>query len=241
LAFKEVLNEVFPGAVEEAAFVSATARALRPRGFTGDSAIACVGTCRDEISQTLVEHVRAEWGEAFNLAGLAGMLFAGRTAFGAAQAHSPIVGGRERYVFFTLPHVAIGDDGEQGVVMREGRPEPSSACGALLALLGDLREGSLDTQLAPDDVEQSLLRARVGGRLASGVVPELFALTELVGDLILEDLERTVEATVDTVRADYAVLAGIQIHGPEGNYVQPRTMYTVVDRQRREIELARPE
>ena len=72
------------------------------------------------------------------------------------------------------------------------------------------------------------------------VLPELFALTELVGDLILEDLERTVEATVDTVRADYAVLAGIQIHGPEGTYVQPRTMYTVVDRQRREIELARP-
>jgi len=241
LAFEDVLNEVFPGAVEEAAFVSATARALRPRGFTGDSAIACIGTCRDEISQTLGEHVHAEWGEAFNLAGLAGMLFAGRTAFGAAQAHSPVVDGRERYVFVTLPHVAIGEDGEPGVVKRKGRREPSAACGALLALLGDLREGRLDTQLDPDDVEQSLLRARVSERLARGDVPELFALTDLVHDLIREDLERTIETTVDTIRSDYAVLTGLQIHGPQHNYVQPRTMYTVVDRQRREIELARPE
>ena len=161
MTFDTVLRDTFPGAMDELEFVRATQQALQPLGFLRKSTLVCVATCRDEISQSKVDHVRDLWGLSFNLAGLAGMTFAGKTGFGAALHHAPQVGGRERYVFYAGPHVGIGPEGEPGVVEREGRQEPSTACGALLALLGELQGDRLGAENDPDDVEQGLIRQRI--------------------------------------------------------------------------------
>ena len=88
------------------------------------------------------------------------------------------------------PHVGIGPGGEPGVVAREGREAPSSACGALLALLGDLEAGLSGVVPDPDDLEQGLIRERIGTKLAGGPTPHLFELTRVTHDTIGGDLER---------------------------------------------------
>ena len=40
--------------------------------------------------------------------------------------------GRERYVFFSFPHIGIDESGEVGAISRPGRPKKSHACGAML-------------------------------------------------------------------------------------------------------------
>jgi len=112
------------------------------------------------------------WGEAFNLSSLAGMFFAGKTGLAAAMHHAPIVDGKERYVFYALPHIAVDADGK---------------------------------------------------------VPDLLELTRITQAAIQTDLENTIKKVVNTNKSDYAVITGIQIHGPEVNYVWPAECYAVVN------------
>ncbi len=47
---------------------------------------------------------------------------------------APFPQGKERYVFFSFPHIAIDSDGKVGAVSRPNRPGASAACGALIAV-----------------------------------------------------------------------------------------------------------
>ncbi len=52
-----------------------------------------------------------------------------------AAPHTPSTPqGKERYVFFSFPHIAIDSDGKVGAVSRPNRPGASAACGALIAV-----------------------------------------------------------------------------------------------------------
>ena len=237
MAFHDVLDHHFPNAMPAVEFVTQTYRALVRHGFSEANAIACVGVCRDELTHPLVDKIERVWGEAFNFSSLAGMLFLGKTGFSAAHHHAPTANGRERYVYYVLPHIAIGPQGEIGRCGRPGRSEPSNACGALIAFQQELASGHVKLELDPDDIEQSLLKQRLFRRLTYGDVPGLITLTYLAHAVIREDLERMIALTVDPARSDYAVLTGIQIHGPDGaDYVWPGTLYAVVSAQRYEFE-----
>jgi len=238
MTIPDAILKLFDGALHEAEFVQRTQVALEPHGFRAHNSIACVGVCRDELSRTLMDEVNAAWGETFNFSSLAGMLFLGRTGFDAAHDHAPVEGGRERYVYFAMPHIGVGPAGELGVCHRPGRSGPSSACGALLALQDDIEKGRTDTKIDPDDVEQSLLKACMLPRLRQGTTPSLLELTHVACEVILSDLERMNTLTVEPEKADYAVLTGVQIHGPdESNYVWPATLYAVVGGARHELSL----
>lgn len=236
--FRNALNQHFPGAMPEADFVKQTLALLSTYGFCRSNTIPCIGVCRDELTRTLVDAIQQTWGEAFNGSSLGGMLFLGTTGFSAAEHHAPEIEGRERYVYFAMPHIALGEHGEQGLCTRPGRDAPSTACGALMAFQQELASGHLSLTLDPDDVEQSLLKQRLFKKIQYGQVPDLVTLTQLAHAAILEDLERMISLTVDPVRNDYAVLTGIQIHGPQGsNYVWPGALYALVDGQYRRLSL----
>ena len=234
MSYADVLARFFPTFRTEADFVRETSWSLGPRGFNAQNTIAIVGVCRDEISQSLLRVVRQEWGEAFNLCSLAGMFFAGRTALSAAMHHAPRQDGRERYAFFTVPHVAIDAEGRLGVCERPGVGE-SNACGALNAFLKELDRGRLDVSLDENDLEQSLLKARLIKEIRYGEIPDLLELTRLVQRVALADLEAALRPLIHADHCDYTVLSGIQIHGPDGNYVSPVTGYAVVRGTRHEI------
>lgn len=226
----------FPGARPDDAFVAASLAIGRRYGFTAENAIACVGLCRDELSRELRARIQGAWGEAFNFSGLAGMLFVGRTGFMAAHAHAPISGGRERYVYFAMPHIAIDGAGTVGACARTGRPGPSSACGALVAFLAELRGSRVRLTTDPLDLEQTLLQQRLMEVVPHDHRPDLVEITRAARRIIADDLERMIKLTLDPEQADCLAFTGIQIHGPDGGYVEPGPSWAVIDGARRPID-----
>jgi hypothetical protein len=236
--FQQSLNAHFPNAFTESDFVKRSYDALFSYGFNDENSIACVSVCRDEITRSLVDNVQKVWGEAFNFSSLGGMLFLGKTGFSAAHHHAPVYNGREHYVYFAMAHIAIDSHGEVGVCYRPGRSAPSGACGALIAFREEMVNGDLDMKLDMDDVEQSLLKHRLLRKIRYGDVPELASLTKIAHSVILDDLEHMVKLTVDPSVSDYAILSGIQIHGPNREqFIWPGERYVVKNGKRSTLEL----
>lgn len=80
-------------------------------------------------------------------------------------------GGRERYVFFSFPHVAQDSTGEMGSISRPGRAKKSCACGALLKCLAELKAEGVEAGMGkigthdPLEPEYSILKARLARRI----------------------------------------------------------------------------
>ena len=227
MAFKETLKKHFPNSLLLEDYMKQTYDKLTPLGFTGKNTFACLSACRDEITKPLVDQTDLVWGEVFNFSSLAGSLTLGKTGFAAAVSHAPVVEGVERYVFIAMPHIAISEKGEIGIVYREGRSGASHACGALGAIVNEINSGKLHLQLDLDDIEQSILKTKIFEKLEYGEKPDLIRITKIAHEIIKEDLERLIEIS-EKEPFDYAVLTGIMIHGPEeSNYVCPQTFYTI--------------
>lgn len=229
MEFAKDLEKIFGRVFTEVDFVKKTYASLQGLGFNDDNTIAATCICRDEISQSLRSIIKHMWGEAFNLSSLAGMFFAGKTGLAAAMHHAPVVDGRERYVFYALPHIAIDSGGNLGMCKREGREGESVACGALAAFQKEMSGGKLNISMDNEDVEQSLLKMRLLGEIPYGKVPDLLELTRIAQAAIQTDLERTISRVVNRDKSNHAVITGIQIHGPENNYVWPGECYAVVN------------
>jgi hypothetical protein len=237
MGFDDVLKRYFDTAYTEIEFVKRTYSALKRHGFTDENTIAVVCICRDEISQSLRSIIKHMWGEAFNLSSLAGMFFAGQTGLMAAMHHSPIVEGKERYVFYALPHIAIDAEGHLGACKRAGREGESTACGALNAFQKELSQGRLNLSIDETDIEQSLLKRRLLREIPYGHVPDLLELTRIAQRVIQKDLEHVLNTIIDRSRSDYAMITGIQIHGPEHSYVYPTACYAVVNEMFEQLKI----
>ena len=236
MGFEDLLSDKFGKVLTEVKFVKRSYKILEEHGFTNDNSIASVCVCRDEISQPIRTAIRQTWGEAFNLSSLGAMFTAGKTGLRAAMNHSPQVDGRERYVFYILPHVAIDEQGTPGLYRRKGMRE-SNACGALSLFLGELRDRRVRIMMDEEDIEESLLKRRLVREIPWGEIPDLIPLTEIARRVSQSDFEHALHKVVDTARSDTAVLTGIQIHGPESNYVAPRDSYLVLNGQKQELRL----
>lgn len=238
MTFEDAVQTHFPGALDESHFVARSLQVLEPLGFTPENTLALVGVCRDELCRTLRGEVQQTWGEAFDITSLAGMVNCGRTGLRAAHNHAPVDGGKERYLYVVMPHIGIGLQGELGHSRRIGRPGLSTACGALSGFIQELEAGRVDTTLHWDDVEQSLLRKRLVGRIPWGAKPDLAELTHLAERIAREELEELIAYDVDPGSADYAVFTGVQIHGVEGEQRSwVREPYAMVNGQRHELVL----
>ncbi|CAM9345630.1 unnamed protein product [Chrysoparadoxa australica] len=244
--FSKALDELYPGALPEGEFAEKLSASLKAKNFHKDNSITCVGACRDEISGSLVEEISKKQGPVFGFRGLAGFMLCGKTGFGAAHAHSPVDRkGKRRYVYVVTTHIGIGKDGQAGVCYRGEKGTSSGACGALCAVQAELKGGHINTELDVDDMEISVIKQLMTPKVAWGDQPDLSTLTKLALEVIVQQqLERIIAATVDTKKADYAVIAGIQVHGPEekgpsSNYVWvwPKACYTVVNGRRSTLKL----
>jgi hypothetical protein len=236
MGFEDTLKKHFPVFYKEVDFVKETYNALKQFGFTDDNTIASVCVCRDEISQSIRSIIKHTWGEAFNFSSLAGMFTAGKTGVKAAMHHAPKVDGKERYVFYIVPHIAINEDGKTGFCQRKGIKE-SSACGALCLFLQELNEGKLHITIDEEDIEESLLKRRLLREIPYGHIPDLLELTKITRKVIQADLEHALRKVVDTKKNDYALITGIQIHAPDCNYIWPAECYAVLNGVKKEIKL----
>ena len=234
--FEKALSIHFPNAIQQEDFVRGTFEALQARGFRAENTIAFVSVCRDELTLPFVEDIKKTWGEAFIFSSLAGMIFLGKTGFLAAQHHAPNKDGRERHVYFAFPHIGLDAQGHIGLYRRPGRLQSSYACGALHGFQKELANRTVNLSLDPDDLEQSLLKQHLFRKLQYGDVPDLLGLTKIAQVVILEELERMIHLTVNQKNTDFAVLTGIQIHGPgEKDFIWPCEVYWTIKGSRKNL------
>lgn len=225
--FYEILQARFPGSIPMADYFERTAKALKSYGFDRENAVGMVAICRDEITEPLFEEVLKYWGKTFNCCGLSGFVLMGKTGLAAATAHTPIVDGIRRFVFYAMPHVAISQDGTVGEVYREGLQQVSHACGALSAIVGELQSGHLQLTMDLQDLEQSIIRQKMISAIQYGDKPDLVEMTKLASQIIAQDVDQLL-SPLDSSVFHYAALTGIQIHGPlDTHWIYPGNFYVV--------------
>ncbi|GAB4818999.1 hypothetical protein N2152v2_006045 [Parachlorella kessleri] len=253
----------FPSALGVDDFMSRLEIALFQHGFQNDNSIAMVNLCRDEVTHAFKHKIDQVFGSSFSVHGLGGVLSCGLVGMGAGLSHSPVdeSSGKERYVFFSFPHIAIDSKGVVGNIARPGRAAMSCACGAIIKSLGDIKRDGLTCSCKPpgvhdpEDVELSVLKQRLARRLefegqtdASIEALDLAELTRVAERTITSDLEFLISKAVDTSKADYAVVTGVQIHNwgqefdneePNMEFVAPAKVYAVINGKRTYLDLSK--
>ncbi|PNH10436.1 hypothetical protein TSOC_002842 [Tetrabaena socialis] len=248
----------FPTAISLDDFMARTEIMLAGFGFTGDNTIAMTNLCRDEVTQVVKDKIEACFGSSFNTNGLGAVLTCGVTGMKAGLSHSPVCsGGRERYVFFAFPHIAINSEGEVGAITRPGRPKKSCACGALQKCLMELKAEGVEAAVRspglhdPLEPEYSILKQRLARRVRyEKLDPQLLdlpTLTQIAERTISDDLEFLIDKAVNPASSDYAVITGIQVHNwaahleaggdPSMEFIAATKAYVVVNGVKTHLDL----
>lgn len=217
------VREGFPRAVPVQQFVAALQAQCEDHGFTASNALLLAGVCRDEVCFPFVARLEEVWGPAFHLDSLGGLITIGRTGFSAAAHHAPDdVGGPLRYIVVAAAHIGMDDAGSFGYLRREHQTTSSRTCGALMAFRDELLTGRVSLWFDPADPEMSLLRQRILSALPYGEIPEPVELTELVAQVIAEDLDALLTGylaelpVTDEVRL--IEVTGVLVHTQEGDW-----------------------
>jgi hypothetical protein len=225
--FYETLQTHFPGSLPMADYIKNTYKTLNSYGFNKGKTIGMVAICRDEITEVLIDEVIKYWGKTFNCCSLAGFVMMGKTGLAAATDHTPIVDGKRRFTFYALPHIAISRNGEIGKVYRDGIQKASHACGALEAIVKELQSGCVPLMTDMQDIEQSIIRQKILSAIKYGDRPDLVEITKLAGQIISQDVDKLL-SVLDNSIFNYAVMTGIQIHGPlDTHWIYPQDFYVI--------------
>ena len=237
MSVEEIVRTHFPGSYEEDAFVKRSALTLlQDHGFSADNTLACVGVCRDELCQSLTDKIRKMWGETYDLSGLAGMPWVGRTGYASARRHAPVVRNRHRYIFFIFTHIGVGPAGEIGLCPRQGRPGLVPTCGELSLILDELHNGNDPVPFDTEDIERCLVRERLKREPGVDENTGLIEFTKIAHRASLSDLENLASTVFNPETDDSAILSGVQIHGSDGvNFVWPGSSSVVIRGRRSEI------
>lgn len=251
----EKVHSHFHKAISADDFLARVEVALAAFGFRRGNTLALTDLCRDESTGILKSKIDEIFGSSFNINGLGGVLTCGVTGIGAGLSHAPVSSaGRERYVFFAFPHIAVDELGEPAAIFRPGRSGKSSACGALLFATNAVKEQGLDEDPVGihkhNECEASILLNRIKRQIrAEGQDPkkmDVVELTKLANRVITRDLNVLIEKAIPKDKAaDYAVVTGIQIHSwprpdsgePVLEFVEPTNAYVVVNGERKDINL----
>ncbi len=227
--FYETLQKLFPGAIPMPAYLQTSYQALGGYGFNNENTMGMTTLCRDEITEPFLSEIIRQWGQSFNCSSLAGFVMMGKTAFAAAADHVPSVNGQRQFAFYAMPHIAISKDGEVGKVYRYGVSKVSHACGSLEAIAKELMSGKLKLEMDMQDVEQTIVRQKILSTINYGDKPNLVEITKLASQIVANELKKLL-SDVDLSVFKYAVMTGIQIHGPmDTTWIYPQEFY-VVDR-----------
>mmetsp|Transcript_26962 Transcript_26962/g.72852 ORF Transcript_26962/g.72852 Transcript_26962/m.72852 type:complete len:453 (-) Transcript_26962:483-1841(-) len=251
------VRKSFPNALAVDDFMNRVEVALADKGFTGNNTIAMSNLCRDESCMILEDKIESVFGSCFSTHGLGGVLTCGVIGIKAGLSHSPVLGGKEQYVFFSFPHIAIDSAGGLGKISRPNRPDTSAACGALCACLGQLQAEGLDPNCKTpgvhdaEDPEYSILKQRLARQLKSENCKvedlDLVSITKAAERTITNDLKHLISKAVDPSKANYAVFTGVQIHNwatdltdgktPSLEFVAAGECYTVINGKQEKLDV----
>jgi monoamine oxidase len=225
--FYQTLQTHFPGALPMTDYMAKTYQCLSAYDFSDENTMGMISICRDEIADSLFVEVMRYWGKTFNCCSLAGFIMMGKTGLAAAMDHTPISENIRRFTFYAMPHIAISEAGEIGVIYRNGIQKISHACGALNAIVKELTTSCPRLEMDMQDIEQTIIRQKILSTLNYGDKPDLIEITKLAAQIISKDVEKLLN-TLDRSVFKYAVMTGIQIHGPQDtHWIYPQDFYVV--------------
>eukprot|EP00466_Bigelowiella_natans_P018033 jgi/Bigna1/138468/aug1.45_g13176 len=138
----------FPGVLPVEEALKVTQQLFQKHGFTPKSCLLAASTCSDEINR-VVDRFSDVWGECFNLGGLAGLPFTGKSGFNALSHHIPDNG---QLLILFAPHIGVTKTGEVGMIMRRGMKESTTACGSCMAAYEAAISRSVITKDDPDEL-----------------------------------------------------------------------------------------
>jgi len=212
-----MIKLIFPGALSNEQLQSRVVKQLGTKGYTPKNTLLATSLCCDELARQLESDFVKVYGKNFNLGGLAGFPFAGRTGFGAMAAHIPDDGS---VLIIYGPHVGVATTGGVGKVERSGIELVDNCCGSAIAAsnyLSGITDGGAVTTVNIkqfSDFQQGAVQQLIlphGKRLgdAEDRMRELpFCLYDSQ-DVLLREI---VKKGAGGVKNNIALLGGIQIN-----------------------------
>ncbi len=234
----EDLAKVFPITLPDTTYLDQISSQLSPLGFTKDNTLPCLSVCRDEITSPFARKIQDIWGNYFSLGGLGGCMVAGKTEFQAAVNHSPMSGGKERFIFISMSHVGITEDFQAGKVKRYGQDHLDNACGALMALTDKINSGDVDQNVYGNDVEMGYVTRRLLKILPPEKKVDILDVTQAAHDAAKIDTEAFANEILNPEKVDWAMFTGIQLHMPQGEFIAPRSASAMVNGKTVELSLS---
>jgi hypothetical protein len=239
--FDSSVRTFFPGAVPNTVVNNRAAERLLSRGYRPYNTILGSSLCSDEIDSTalsLMQQLQKSLtlkkdGGVFNLGGLGGVPFVGKSGFGAFLSHVPVSG---KVIILYGPHVGISNEGVVGKVERVGQDKPSGACGAALGAYKAIKAGGrgpndkfdYQEEFIIDELTpklQTLLEQQKNSGAVNGFVNANTAITavtcnmfDIVNDVLEEQLEASFKSPGfwDKV-SEVTLLGGIVVNRGHGN------------------------
>jgi hypothetical protein len=162
--------------------------------------LAATSFCCDEVNRPFEKAIQGLYGESFNLGGLSGFPFAGKTGIGAMKSHIPDDG---NLIVVYGPHV--GFLGENfGNVKRVGREVPNGCCGSAIGALREIKNygqrETVDPQQSqvvdPVDPQQSQVVMNLRKKIEGRQEVDNFMLAEKTYEAINENIDLLLQKKV---------------------------------------------
>jgi hypothetical protein len=165
----------------------------------------------DDVGNVETRHATKELLGPFDMGGLAGLPFAGKTGMTAFAHHVPDHGAA---CIVYGPHIGMSDAGVLGKVLRLGQHEESAACGALGVAIKHFQSGpDYEPILDVDDAQEALLEQRLLPHMAQILAAPnpMQAASEATYQVIEDLILRYVAVTKAQFRCERLALVGVLI------------------------------
>jgi len=157
------LNEQFPGFKGNEDLLKYSKDILQVKyGFTNRNTLYGQSIGADEanhVTGELSDQMRHTWGHVFNLGGIGGIPFVGKTGFTAFSHHVPDNG--NLFVVYA-PNIGISPTGEIGKLLRDGQQKLTATCSSAIQAYDSVLKGERVPDGATHDMMIHLKRALAG-------------------------------------------------------------------------------
>lgn len=218
-AIESLVRTHYPQALPAAAFRKQVFGWLEDElGMALSNVLLATSICADDIvfitddaGNVETQHATKELLGPFDMGGLAGLPFAGKTGMTAFAHHVPDHGAA---CIVYGPHIGMTNAGEFGKVLRLGQHEESPACGALgVAIKHFQASADYEPILDMDDAQEALLEQRLKPYLAQILAAPnpMQAASEAAYSIIHDLILRYVVAVKAQFRCEQIALVGVVI------------------------------
>merc|ERR1712241_656007 len=238
MAIQRSLNEHFAGFKKNADLVKFSQAILQVKyGFTNRNTLYGQSIGADEanhVTGELGDQMRHTWGHVFNLGGIGGIPFVGKTGFTAFSHHVPDNG---NLLVVYAPNIGMSPNGELGKLLRDGQNKLTVTCSSAIEAYNSALKGEKVSDGPTHDMMTHLKRAMAGKATAISKAKDPMA------SLAREMFEISDKQTRDIINFGYgdgwlALLGGIQINlsSPLASVFLP-LKFTVAKKDAPEVDL----